>query len=70
MNRSTRVLLTGIALLLIGILSDLIGEKYQLLAVLILSLGLSVAGALVAVRGMLEFLADRLSNSASKRHGA
>jgi esterase/lipase len=66
---STRVMAVGVALLLGGLFTDLIGQKYQLLAVLILSLSLSIAGALVALRGMLEFLGERLSNRANTRHG-
>lgn len=66
---SAKVLLVGIIVLLGGLSADLIGQKYQTLIVLILSLGLSVAGAMLAVRGMIEFLSERLSNRANKQRG-
>jgi hypothetical protein len=54
------MLLVGIGLILSAIATDLIGSTYQLLVVLVLSLALAVAGAVVAVRGMVEFLGELL----------
>jgi len=54
------MLLVGIGLILSAIAADWVGSTYQLLVVLVLSLGLAVAGAVVAIRGMVEFLGERL----------
>lgn len=59
-RHSARMLLAGIGLILSAIATDLIGSTYQLLVVLILSLALAVAGAVVAIRGMVEFLGELL----------
>jgi hypothetical protein len=60
MRHSARILLVGIALILSAIAADWIGSTFQLLLVLIFSLALAVAGAVVSIRGMLEFLGERL----------
>jgi hypothetical protein len=60
MRHSARILLVGIALILSAMVADWIGSTFQLLLVLIFSLALAVAGAVVSIRGMLEFLGDRL----------
>ena len=59
MKHSVQVLSTGVLLLIAAIATDLVGAQYQLLALLILSFVLAVAGAVVAVRGMFEFFGDR-----------
>ena len=60
MRHSVQVLALGIALLLGAMSADVIGTAYQLLFLLILSLVLAVAGAVVAIRGMFEFLGERI----------
>jgi hypothetical protein len=54
------MLLVGIGLILSAIATDLIGSTYQLLVVLIFSLALAVAGAVIAIRGMVEFIGELL----------
>ncbi len=60
MRHSSRVLVVGVLLLLGAMASDLVGSDLQMLYVLVFSLALAVAGALMAVRGMLEFLGERI----------
>jgi len=66
MRHSARVLIAGVAMLMGGIFTDIIGTRYQLLFLLVISLGLAIAGALVAMRGMLEFLGERFSSRANR----
>ena len=58
MRHSVRVILVGVALLFGAFASDLIGSDFQVLGVLILSLALAIAGAFVAMRGVLDLLGD------------
>jgi len=58
MRQSVRIILVGVGLLLGALASDLIGSDLQILGVLVISLALAVAGAVVAMRGVLEFLGD------------
>jgi hypothetical protein len=58
MRQSVRIILVGVGLLLGALASDLIGSDLQILGILVISLALAVAGAVVAMRGMLEFLGD------------
>ena len=60
MLHSVRILLIGVALLLGSISLDLAGTFFQSLTVLILSFALGIAGALVAVRGIVEFISERV----------
>jgi len=60
MRHSARILLVGIALILSAMATDWIGSTFQVLLVLVVSLALAVAGAVVSIRGMLEFLGERL----------
>jgi hypothetical protein len=60
MLHSARVLLVGILLIFGSLATDWIGSTFQLLLVLIFSLALAVAGAVIAVRGMIEFLGERV----------
>ncbi len=60
MNHSGRILLTGMLLLLGSITLDLVGSSLQSLVILVLSFALGVAGALVAIRGLVEFLGERV----------
>jgi len=59
-RHSSRILLVGIGLIFAAMATDWIGSTYQLLLVLMFSLVLAVAGAIVSIRGMFEFLGDRL----------
>lgn len=59
MRRSFKALAVGFGLLLGAIAFDVIGADYQILPVLIVSFMLAVGGAVVAVRGMFEFLGER-----------
>lgn len=59
MRQSVRVLLVGFGLLFGAIAFDLIGANLQILPVIIFSFILAISGALVAVRGMLEYLSER-----------
>ena len=60
MLHSIRILLIGVALLLGSISLDLAGTFLQSLIVLILSFALGIAGALVAIRGIVEFISERV----------
>jgi hypothetical protein len=53
-----RVLLLGVALLFGALASDLIGANYQALGVLIFSFALAIAGAVIAMRGVMDFLGE------------
>ena len=57
-RHSVRVVLVGVAMLFGALASDLIGASYQALGVLILSFALAIAGAVVAMRGMLDLLGE------------
>jgi hypothetical protein len=53
-----RVLLTGLALLICSIATDVAGSSLQSLALLVVSFAIGIAGAVVAFRGMIEFLGE------------
>jgi len=55
-----RVVLAGVAMVVGSLTLDLLGSDYGMLPVLILSFALGIAGALVAFRGLVEFIAGRL----------
>jgi hypothetical protein len=57
---SSRVLLVGITLIFSAMVTDWIGSTYQLLLVLVVSLAMAVAGAVISIRGLMEFLGERL----------
>jgi hypothetical protein len=59
MRHSLRVLLVGFTLLFGAIAFDLVGASFQILGVIIFSFILAISGAVVAVRGMLEYLSER-----------
>lgn len=50
----------GVVLLFSSLTLDILGSELQSLGVLIVSFILGIAGAVVAVRGVLEFLGERL----------
>ena len=60
MHHSVRILLIGVVLLLGSIALDLLGAYLQSIVVLVVSFALGVAGARVAVRGVVEFLGDHV----------
>jgi hypothetical protein len=53
-----RVVLLGVSLLIGALASDLVGANYQALGVLVFSFALAIAGAVLAMRGMMDFLSD------------
>jgi hypothetical protein len=60
MRHGVRVIIIGVVLLLGALASDLIGSRMQMLGVLVLSFALAIAGAMLAMRGMLDFLGEVL----------
>jgi hypothetical protein len=60
LRRSARAVLAGVVLVVTAMALDIIGTSYGLLALLILSFALAVAGAIVAIRGIVEFVGERL----------
>jgi hypothetical protein len=63
MRRSVRALLLGVGLLLLALVGDLVGTDFQILVVLIVSFALAIAGSVIAIRGMFEFLSERSERS-------
>jgi hypothetical protein len=57
-NRAYRPISAGIALLFVAIALDLAGSTLRSLPVLVASFALAIAGAVVAFRGLLEFLGE------------
>jgi hypothetical protein len=60
LHHSVRILLTGVLLLLGSITLDLVGSSLQSLVLLVISFAFGIAGALVAIRGLVEFLGERV----------
>ena len=61
MARAARPLVAGILLILGAIALDLAGGMFQSLLLLILSFALAIAGAIVAIRSLVEFLSERMA---------
>jgi hypothetical protein len=59
LRHSVTVLLAGASMLVGAIVLDLAGAYFQSLPLLIVSFAFGIAGALVAVRGLMEFLGER-----------
>jgi hypothetical protein len=59
MNRAYRAIAVGIGLVLSSIGLDLAGSALQSLLVLVISFALGIAGAVVAIRGMIDFISER-----------
>jgi hypothetical protein len=59
MNRAYRSIAVGVLLLLSAIVLDLAGSALQSIVVLILSFALAIAGAVVAFRGLIDFITER-----------
>ena len=58
---SLRKILAGLALLFTALGLDYVGSGMGSLPVLVLSMVLAIAGALVGLRGMIELIGERLS---------
>lgn len=55
--------LVGLLLLFSAIGLDYFGSYFQNLFILLISIIIAIAGALVGIRGMIEFLGERFSRS-------
>jgi hypothetical protein len=60
LNRSYRALFVGVALLFSSLALAFLGSYLQSLPVVVVSLIFGIAGAFVALRGMLEFITDKV----------
>jgi hypothetical protein len=58
LRRGFRAVAMGMGLLLGAIGLDLVGTQLQSLYVLVLSFAMAIAGAIVALRGLVEFLGE------------
>jgi hypothetical protein len=59
-NPAYRPIGVGVALLFAAIGLDLAGSFLQSLPVLVASFALAIAGAVISVRGLIDFLAERV----------
>lgn len=59
MNRAYRAMAAGVLFLLVALGLDLAGSDYQSLSLLIVSFAFAIGGAVIAVRGVVEFIAER-----------
>lgn len=59
MRRAYRPILVGVGLLLGAMAMDFAGTYFQSLPLLILSFASAVAGAVVAVSGIMQFVSER-----------
>ncbi|MEM3225982.1 MAG: hypothetical protein QXS44_02940 [Saccharolobus sp.] len=55
--------IVGLLLLFSAIGLDYFGSYFQNLFILVISIIIAIAGALVGIRGMIEFLGERFSRS-------
>ena len=60
MRREFRPVILGLAMLLGSLALDLLGSRIQSLYVLVLSFALGIAGAIVALRGVVDLLGELL----------
>ncbi|MDA4137107.1 MAG: hypothetical protein OK449_08970 [Thaumarchaeota archaeon] len=58
MNRATQAISIGVLLLVGAIVLDLAGSALQSIFVLIISFALAIAGAVVALRGVIDYLGE------------
>jgi len=58
MKRAAQAVSVGVLLLLSAIVLDLAGSALQSIFVLIISFALAIAGAVVALRGMIDYLGE------------
>ena len=54
--------IVGLTMLLGAIGLDYLGASLQSLSIIVISMIVSIAGALVGIRGLLEFLGERFSS--------
>jgi len=59
MKDSIIKIIVGLALLFSAIGLDYVGATFESLPVLVLSMVLAIAGALVGLRGLIEFFSER-----------
>ncbi|MCH4814736.1 MAG: hypothetical protein QXY87_09920 [Saccharolobus sp.] len=57
--RSILKIIVGLAMLSGAIGLDYVGASFQSLSVLVVSMILAIAGAMVGIRGLMEFLGER-----------
>jgi len=60
LRRGFRPVILGLAMLLGSLALDLLGSQIQSLYVLVLSFALGIAGAIVALRGVVDLLGELL----------
>lgn len=60
MRQHYRPLFAGIVLLLLALALDGLGSYLASLPVLVVSFACGVAGAIVAIRGLIDFLSERV----------
>lgn len=60
LRRGFGALLLGLAMLFASLALDLVGQRFQSLYVLVLSFAMGIAGAIVALRGLVDFLGTML----------
>ena len=60
MRNATKAVSLGLVLLFLSLLLEQVGSRYGSLWVLVISLSLGIAGAVVAFRGLLDFLGEVL----------
>jgi hypothetical protein len=58
LRRGFQALFLGLAMLFGSIALDLVGSQLQSLYVLVVSFAVGIAGAIVALRGLVEFLGE------------
>jgi len=60
MRRSLIQIIVGLGMLLSAIGFDYIGASFESLPVLVLSMTLAIAGAVVGLRGLIAFIGERI----------
>ena len=60
MRSSITKIIVGLALLFSAIGLDYVGASFENLPVLVLSMIFAIAGALVGLRGLIEFFSERI----------
>jgi len=60
MKSSLTQIIVGLGMLFSAIGLDYVGASFENLPVLVLSMTLAIAGAVVGLRGLIEFIGERL----------